>query len=72
MLKDILRQKLLDNARTGCPATYKQLADQLGLAPPNTTRRIAEALEGLVDEDAAAGFDTPDLIEARELLDELA
>ena len=55
MLKDILRQSLIDCARTGHPATYKQLADRLALAPPNTIRCIAEALEELIDEDAAAG-----------------
>ena len=55
MLKDCLRQQLTEQAQRGCPATYKELADRLGLAPPNTIHRVAEALEELAEEDAAAG-----------------
>jgi hypothetical protein len=55
VLKDILRNSLMDSARAGRPATYKQLAGQLALEPPNTIRRVADALEQLIDEDAAAG-----------------
>jgi hypothetical protein len=54
-LKDDLRDELLERARTGLPATYKGLADRLALAPPHTIHRITEALEQLMDEDAAAG-----------------
>jgi hypothetical protein len=55
MLKDRLREELLAQAQSGFPATYKNLADRLELASPNTIHRIAEALEQLMDEDIAAG-----------------
>jgi hypothetical protein len=55
MLKDHLRQALIDQAKTGSPTTYKELANRLGLEPPQTIRRIAEALEVLMQEDVAAG-----------------
>ena len=55
MLKERLRYQLIEQARMGCPATYRELAEGLALTPPNTIRRVAEALEELVDEDAAAG-----------------
>ena len=45
MLKDILRDNLMDSARAGRPATYRQLAVQLALEPPHTIRRVADALE---------------------------
>ncbi len=54
-LKDDLRDELLGRVRTGLPATYKELADRLALAPPRTVHRVTEALEQLMDEDAAAG-----------------
>jgi hypothetical protein len=54
-LKDQLRRELLGQVRTGVPATYKELADRLALAPPRTIHRVTEALEHLMDEDAAAG-----------------
>src|SRR4051794_16417437 len=54
-LKDDLRHELLGRVRTGLPATYKELADRLALAPPYTIHRVTEALERLMDEDAAAG-----------------
>jgi hypothetical protein len=54
-LKDDLRDELLGRVRTGLPATYKELADRLALAPPYMIHRITEALERLMDEDAAAG-----------------
>lgn len=54
MLKDDLREALICQARTGCPTTYKGLADHLGLVPPQTIHRIAVALEILMAEDAAA------------------
>jgi hypothetical protein len=55
MLKDRLRQALIDQARTGNPVTYKELADRLGLAPPQTIHRVTQALEGLMADDVAAG-----------------
>src|SRR4051812_34404072 len=55
MLKEGLRQALMDQARTGQPTTYKELAARLGLEPPQTIHRVGEALEGLMEEDIAAG-----------------
>ena len=55
ILKERLRQALIDQAKTGSPTTYKKLANRLGLEPPNTIRRIIEALEGLMADDVAAG-----------------
>lgn len=55
MLKERLRQALIDQAKTGAPTTYAELAKRLGLEPPNTIRRIAEALEVAMEEDVAAG-----------------
>jgi hypothetical protein len=55
MLKERLRQALLDQARTGTPTTYKELADRLGLEPPpQTIHRLGEALEALMKDDVAA------------------
>jgi hypothetical protein len=55
MLKERLRQALIDQAQTGNLTTYKQLADRLGLEPPQTIHRVGEALETLMEDDAAAG-----------------
>jgi hypothetical protein len=55
MLKEGLRQALIDQARTGKPTTYKELADRLGLEPPQTIHRVGEALETLMEDDVAAG-----------------
>ena len=55
MLKERLRQALIDQAQTGSTTTYRELANRLGLEPPNTIRRIIEALEDLMAEDVAAG-----------------
>ncbi len=55
MLKEHLRQALMDQAQTGNPTTYAELANRLGLEPPKTIRCIAETLEVLMQEDAAAG-----------------
>ena len=55
MLKDRLRQALMERATLGSPTTYKALADRLGLLPPQTIHRICEALEILMEEDVAAG-----------------
>ena len=54
MLREHLRRALIDQARTGSPTTYAELAKRLGLEPPQTIRRIAEALEVLMQEDVAA------------------
>lgn len=55
MLKDGLRRALIDQARSGTPTTYKELADRLGLEPPQTIRRVGDAIETLLEEDVAAG-----------------
>jgi thiaminase/transcriptional activator TenA len=55
MLKERLRQALIDQAQTGIPTTYKEFADRLGLEPPQTIHRIVEALEILMADDVAAG-----------------
>ena len=55
MLKDRLRQTLLDQAQIANLVTYKELADRLGLTPPQTIHRITQALEILMEEDVAAG-----------------
>jgi hypothetical protein len=47
-LKERLRQALIDQAQTGNPTTYNELADSLGLEPPQTIHRIVEALEILM------------------------
>ena len=49
-------RKLLDGLPdTALPITYQQAVEALGLKPPRTIRRVAEALEALMREDAAAG-----------------
>jgi hypothetical protein len=35
-----LRQALLDQAQTGTPTTYKELADRLGFEPPQAIHRL--------------------------------
>ncbi|MCK0745281.1 hypothetical protein [Chromohalobacter nigrandesensis] len=37
------------------PMTYQQVATALGLTPPRTIQRVAQALEQLMEEDVAAG-----------------
>ena len=54
-LKERLSEELLEQARTGLPVTYKELAGRLALSPPRTIHRLAGALEQLMDEDIAAG-----------------
>jgi len=54
MLKERLRQALIDQAQTGKPTTYNELADRLGLEPPQTIHRLGEALETLMKEDVVA------------------
>jgi hypothetical protein len=55
MLKHRLRLALIEQAQTGRPITYRELADRLRLAPPQTIHRVTEALEMLMAEDRAAG-----------------
>jgi hypothetical protein len=54
-LNEPLRRALMEQARIGKPTTYRELADRLGLKPPHTIHRVAEALEALMEEDIAAG-----------------
>jgi hypothetical protein len=54
-LDDDLRKALASQATAGQTITYAALAERLGLKPPQTIHRLAEALERLMDEDAAAG-----------------
>lgn len=53
-MEDRLRALLVARAREGRFATYKELADALGLEPPQTIHRVTRALEALMREDAAA------------------
>ncbi|WP_404375419.1 hypothetical protein [Vreelandella aquamarina] len=47
---------LLHQAPTATlPMTYQQVASALGLTPPRTIARVAQALEQLMEEDVAAG-----------------
>ena len=55
MVKDRLRQALMERATLGSPTTYKALADRVCIVPPQTIHRICEALEILMEEDVAAG-----------------
>ena len=55
MLKDDLRQVLIEQAQTECVATYRDLADRLGLESPQIIHRVTEALEILMVEDSQAG-----------------
>jgi hypothetical protein len=55
MLKERLRQALIDQAQTGNPTTYKGLAGRLGLEPPQKIHRVGEALETIMEDDVAAG-----------------
>ncbi|PJI40777.1 MAG: hypothetical protein CTR54_17210 [Rhizobium sp.] len=55
MLTRHIRELLIDQAQTGRTITYKELALDLGLTPPQTIHRVTEALEILMAEDVAAG-----------------
>lgn len=48
-----LDQRLAQLAAAGQTTTYGQLARDLGLTGPGTIARLTEALEALMDEDAA-------------------
>lgn len=54
-VKDGVRRALLDQAQNSTLTTYRDLAETLGLAPPKTIRRVADAIEALMAEDVAAG-----------------
>lgn len=55
MLTDRARRILIEQAPTMRPLTYKDLADRLGLTPPQTIHRVTQALEALMAEDVMAG-----------------
>ncbi|WP_229808986.1 hypothetical protein [Salinicola rhizosphaerae] len=50
-----LRQLLQIAPRDSLPMTYQQVAEALGLQPPRTIQRVAQALETLMREDAEQG-----------------
>lgn len=50
-----LRRLLVEQAQTETLATYKELADRLGLTPPQTIHQLTGLLERLMAEDAEAG-----------------
>ncbi len=52
---DPLRDALTEQAKAGAPVAYGELARRLALQPPHTIHRLTEALERLMEEDAAAG-----------------
>ncbi|WP_447553601.1 hypothetical protein [Vreelandella sp. EE22] len=54
-LAHALREFLKTVPECALPLTYQQVAHQLGLTPPRTIQRVAQALEQLMREDAAMG-----------------
>lgn len=50
-----LRRHLETLAAEGRTATYHEVVQALGVQPPHRIHRLAQALEALMDEDAAAG-----------------
>ncbi|GAB3347576.1 MULTISPECIES: hypothetical protein [Chromohalobacter] len=50
-----VRETLEAAPREKLPMTYQDVADALGLQPPRTIQRVAQALEILMREDAAQG-----------------
>jgi hypothetical protein len=50
-----LRKALTDQAKVGKTISYGDMARRLGLQPPHTIHRLTEALERLMEDDAAAG-----------------
>ncbi|WP_110707861.1 MoaD/ThiS family protein [Salinicola sp. CR57] len=50
-----VRQLLETAPRETLPLTYQQLAEALGLRPPRTIQRVAQALESTMREDAQHG-----------------
>lgn len=49
-----VRQLLTTAPEQGLPMTYQQVAAALGLTPPGTIQRVAQALEQLMREDVDA------------------
>ncbi|MDR5897622.1 hypothetical protein QC823_01250 [Halomonas vilamensis] len=49
-----VRALLVNTPDDALPMTYQQVAHALGLAPPRTIQRVAQALEQLMAEDVAA------------------
>lgn len=49
------RRVLEATPATMLPMTYQQLAEALGLTPPRTIQRVAQALEATMREDAECG-----------------
>jgi hypothetical protein len=54
-LIETLRIALIEQAKAGATTTYRELAERIGLKPPQMIHRVAEALESLMEQDAAAG-----------------
>ncbi|WP_158815719.1 hypothetical protein [Methylocapsa sp. S129] len=54
-MNEHLRKALTDQAQAGKTISYGDLAQRLGLKPPQTIHRLTQALERLMEEDAAAG-----------------
>ncbi|MGM0825056.1 MAG: hypothetical protein ACQEUY_10075 [Pseudomonadota bacterium] len=54
-LADQIRALLTDKPSAELPMTYQQVAKALGLEPPRTIQRVAQAIEQLMEEDVAAG-----------------
>lgn len=50
-----LRRYLESVAAAGRTVTYQEVVEALGVGPPPRIHRLAQALEALMDEDAAAG-----------------
>ncbi|BCB70951.1 hypothetical protein HMEPL2_13020 [Vreelandella aquamarina] len=50
-----IRALLTQAPASALPMTYQQVANTLGLTPPRTIARVAQALEQLMEEDVAAG-----------------
>ena len=50
-----VRALLMQAPANALPMTYQHVANALGLTPPRTIARVAQALEQLMDEDVAAG-----------------
>ena len=48
-----LREHLRKVAEQRLPVTYQEVAEALGLTPPNTIHQVTEALEHLMTQDAA-------------------
>ena len=53
MIAPRLREHLRRVAEQRLPVTYREVAEALGLTPPNTIHQVTEALEHLMTEDAA-------------------